>query len=121
MRRPGRAGYLDHRRTNPAVGYPETETKEPDMPRYLVEREFDQGLHIPVNEEGAKVCRNVIDLNLTDGVTWVHSYVRTDDNKKSFCIYDGPNPEAIRRAAGKTRLPVNKITEVRVLDPYFYR
>jgi hypothetical protein len=91
------------------------------MPRYLVEREFDDGLHVPVNAEGAKACRNIIDLNLTDGVTWVHSYVSTDHNKKSFCIYDGPNPEAIRRAAGKTKLPVNKITEVRVLDPYFYR
>ncbi len=91
------------------------------MPRYLVEREFDDGLHIPVNAEGAKACRNVIDLNLTDGVTWVHSYVSTENNKKTFCVYDGPNPEAIRRAAGKTNLPVNRITEVRVLDPYFYR
>lgn len=91
------------------------------MARYMVEREFADGLHIPVNADGAKVCRNVVDTNLTDGVTWVHSYVSTDDNKKSFCIYDGPNPEAIRRVAGKNHLPVNKITEVRVLDPYFYR
>lgn len=91
------------------------------MPRYLVEREFDDGLHVPVNAEGAKACRKVVDTNLADGVTWVHSYVSTDRNRKSFCIYDGPNPEAIRRAAARTNLPVNKITEVRVLDPYFYR
>lgn len=90
------------------------------MPRYVVEREFAAGLIVPINDEGAKACRNVVDANLTDGVTWVHSYVSTD-KKKSFCIYDGPNPEAIRRAAGKTNLPVDKISEVRVLDPYFYQ
>jgi hypothetical protein len=90
------------------------------MPRYVVEREFSAGLIIPINDTGAKACRSVVDANLIDGVTWVHSYVSTD-KKKSYCIYDGPNPEAIRRAAGKTNLPVDKISEVRVLDPYFYQ
>jgi len=35
--------------------------------------------------------------------------------------YDGPTPEAIRRVAERNGLPVNRITEVTVLDPYFYR
>ena len=52
--------------------------------------------------------------------TWVHSYV-TEDKKKTFCVYDAPSPEAIRRAARRNNLPVDQITEVRVLDPYFYR
>jgi hypothetical protein len=30
-------------------------------------------------------------------------------------------PEAIRRAAEANRLPVDRITEVRVLDPHFHR
>jgi hypothetical protein len=90
------------------------------MPRYVVEREFPAGLIVPINDEGARACSRVIDTNLIDGVTWVHSYVSTD-KKKSYCIYDGPSPEAIRRAAGKTNLPVDKISEVRVLDPYFYQ
>ncbi|MBK8159711.1 MAG: DUF4242 domain-containing protein [Rhodospirillaceae bacterium] len=90
------------------------------MPRYVVEREFSAGLIVPINDDGAKACLNVVDTNLNDGVTWVHSYVTLDKNK-SYCIYDGPNPEAIRRAAGKTNLPVGKISEVRVLDPYFYQ
>jgi hypothetical protein len=53
-------------------------------------------------------------------VTWVHSYV-TGDKKKTFCIYDAPTPEAIRRAAGRNNLPVDSITQVSVLDPYFYK
>ena len=54
------------------------------------------------------------------GVTWVHSYV-SDDKRNTFCVYDGPTPEAIRQAAERNGLPVDRITKVSVLDPYFYR
>ncbi len=49
----------------------------------------------------------------------IHSYV-TPDKKQTFCIYDGPSPEAIRKVATKNGLPIDRITEVRVLDPYFH-
>ena len=49
----------------------------------------------------------------------MHSYV-TPDNKKTFCIYDGPSEDAIRKAAERNGLPVDTITPVSVLDPYFY-
>ena len=90
------------------------------MPRYLVERSFPDGLSIPQTAEGAKVCRSVVDMNAEDGVTWLHSYV-APNRDKTFCIYDAPSPEAIRHAAGSNKLPVDRITEVSVLDPYFYR
>lgn len=90
------------------------------MPRYMVERTFPDGLAIPMTEEGAAVCRVVVGINADLGVTWVHSYV-TDDRKKTFCIYDAPSPEAIRKTASQNGLPVDRITEIRVLDPYFYR
>lgn len=90
------------------------------MPRYLVERSFQNGLVIPMNDEGAKVCGTVVANNAEDGVTWVHSYVSADKSK-TFCIYDGPSPEAIRRVAQRNKLPLDRITEVRVLDPYFYK
>jgi hypothetical protein len=89
------------------------------MPRYLVERTFPEGLQIPLNEEGARVCQTVVTNNTDDLVTWVHSYV-TLDKSKTFCIYDAPSPEAVRHAARRNNLPVDKITEVSVLDPYFY-
>ena len=90
------------------------------MPRYLVERDFADGLNIPVNNDGARACLAVVDKNMSEGVTWVHSYVSTD-HSKTYCIYDGPSPEAIRKVASKNSLPVNKIAEIQVLDPYFYR
>ena len=88
------------------------------MPRYMVQRTFDGGLAIPANAEGAAVCLNVVDKNLDHRVTWVHSYV-SDDKQTTFCVYDAPSPEAIRKVAELNKLPVDKITEVRVLDPYF--
>jgi hypothetical protein len=89
------------------------------MPRYLVERTFVDGLRIPADEQGAKACMAVVEVNATEGVTWVHSYV-TGDGSRTFCVYDGPSPEAIRSAAERNGLPVDRIFEVRVLDPYFY-
>ena len=89
------------------------------MPRYLIERTFPDGLHIPINAEGAATSAQVCATNATEGAHWVHSYV-SEDKKRTYCIYDAPNPEAIRRAATKNGLPVDKITEVSVLTPSFY-
>jgi hypothetical protein len=49
----------------------------------------------------------------------VTSYVSAH-NTKTFCVYDGPSPESVQRAAMANGLPVDSIAEVRVLDPYFY-
>ena len=90
------------------------------MPRYMVERTFPEKLNIPVNDEGAQVCQAVVENNAKDDVTWIHSYV-SEDKSKTFCIYDAPTPEAVRRVASRNKLPVDRITAVRVLDPYFYK
>jgi hypothetical protein len=90
------------------------------MPRYMVERIFPDGLEIPANDEGAAACLAVVEQNADVGVTWVHSYV-SEDKRKTYCVYDGPDPEAIRRAADRNGLPVESITRVQVLDPYFYK
>lgn len=89
------------------------------MPRYLIERDFPDGLEIPVTHAGATACAGVVANNADQEVTWIHSYVSLD-KKKTFCVYDGPSPEAIRNSAKSNSLPINRITEVRVLDPYFY-
>ena len=89
------------------------------MPRYMVQRTFPQGLEIPVADGGADICRGVVERNAEEGVTWVHSYVSAD-KCTTFCVYDAPTPEAIRRSSIRNELPVDQITLVRVLDPYFY-
>jgi hypothetical protein len=104
---------------NLIIGPPE-QRKELIMPRYVVERSFPDGLNIPITAEGAAACLGVVNKNAEQAVTWVHSYV-SGDHLQSWCIYDGPSPEAIRKVAARNDLPVGSITEVQVLDPYFYR
>jgi hypothetical protein len=89
------------------------------MPRYMIERTFPDGLAIPATPDGAAACLNVVGLIGGHGVTWVHSYV-SEDERHTFCVYDGPSPEAIRAAARDTDLPIDRITRVTVLDPYFH-
>jgi hypothetical protein len=97
-----------------------TTNKQVVMKRFLVERTFPDGLNIPVNEEGSKICLSVVSNNAEDNVTWIHSYV-TKDKKKTYCIYDAPSEAAIRKSAKTNGLPVDNIIEVSVLDPYFYK
>ncbi len=88
------------------------------MARYVVERTFADGLGITPDAAGAAACDEVVATNARAGVTWLHSYV-TGDRSRTFCIYDAPSPQAIREVAALNGLPVDRITEVRVLDPYF--
>lgn len=83
------------------------------MPRYLIERTYAGEANLP----SPHTSQRHIEDNALDGVTWVHSYVARD-RRRSFCICDAPTPEAVRRAAGRSGLPVDRITEVSVLDPY---
>jgi hypothetical protein len=81
------------------------------MPRYLVERTFSGAPELAVEA--------LLERNADDGVTWLHSYV-SEDTGTMLCLYEAPSPEAVRRAARHSDLPVDRIRKVRVLDPYSY-
>jgi hypothetical protein len=93
--------------------------RKSEMPRYVVERTFREAWRLPVGPQGPAVCLSIVERHLDDGVTWLCSYVR-DDERKTFCVYDAPSPEAIRRSAARNGLPIDQITEVNVLAPYAY-
>src|SRR5258708_27531070 len=107
----GRA-YVDGMSMRPTI-------RRDDMPRYMVQRTFAEGLHIPVSDGGAELCRGVVERNAEEGVTWISSFV-SEDKTRTFCVYDAPTPEAIRRTAARNELPVAGITRGTVLYPYFY-
>jgi hypothetical protein len=86
------------------------------MPRYLVERHLPAGLNsflvdAPVSE--------MITQNAETDVVWLHSYV-TDTTERMFCLCEAPTPEAIRKAAHRTGLPVDLIHRVTVLEPHAF-
>lgn len=76
------------------------------MPRYMIVRSF------AVDEkEMPEVGRRSKELVETEfpEITWEHSHVVVDESGKvrTFCIYDAPNEEAVRRHA--TRLGEHEI------------
>ena len=90
------------------------------MPRYLVERTFPGGLAVPASRAGAEAFGRVVAGNAEAGVTWLHSYL-SEDKERMVCLYEAPEPEAVRTAAELNDLPLDRITQVWVLDPYLYR
>lgn len=89
------------------------------MPRYLIERTFQQEFDIPGPSSSEQARRLFSENNSHFGVIWIQSHV-SPDRKKSYCLYEAPTPEAVRLAAQRNGLPVDRITEVRLLDPYLF-
>jgi hypothetical protein len=106
--------------TSPQVLAQDNEGEEIEMKRYLVERSYPEAVELPINEKGCLIVQDVVSKNTEEQVVWIHSYVSAD-KMKSFCIYEAPSPEAIRKAAKRNGLPVDRITEVSFLDPYFFK
>jgi hypothetical protein len=88
--------------------------------RYLVERTFPGGLAVSADKVGADAFHRVVERNATVGVTWLHSYL-SRDKQTMVCLYEAGDPAAIRAAAALNDLPVDRITEVWVLDPHIFR
>ena len=78
--------------------------------RYMIERTFPPGA---LDGLDAKTKERVNDNNQTVHVRWVRSYANATQTK-TFCIYEGPSEQAVREAAVKNGLPVDRITEVPV-------
>ena len=76
------------------------------MPRYVIERNFAEQLDL--TKEGVE---NVNLINDQEGVQWIFSFLSAD-KKKTYCLYDAPNPEAIRSAARRNNIPADVIIEI---------
>ena len=83
------------------------------MPRYIVQRPFPEGLHLPAAGGGADLCREVIEHNAQDSTTWISSFV-TEDKTRTFCVYDAPAPRGgpqrrrPQRATGRRDQPSSR-------------
>jgi Protein of unknown function (DUF4242) len=76
------------------------------MPRYVVEREFAEQLDL--TKDGVE---KVNLINDQEGVQWIFSFLSAD-KKKTYCLYEAPNPEAIRAAARRNNIPADAIIEI---------
>ena len=78
--------------------------------RYLIERTFPAGA---LDGLDAQTKDKVNHNNASVGVRWVESYANAQKTR-TFCIYEGPSEDAVRKAAQLNGLPVDSITEVPV-------
>jgi len=81
------------------------------MPLFVIERNFAEQLE--VNREGAD---EIIAINDDVGVRWVYSFL-SGDKKKTYCLYEAPNEQAIREAARRANLPADVIIPVDQVIP----
>jgi len=84
------------------------------MPRFLIERNFAEALE--VTKEGADQVRQIND---EEGVKWLFSFL-SPDRRKTYCLYEAPNAEAIRIAARRANIPADVVIEVSEVRPEMF-
>lgn len=76
------------------------------MPIFLVERRFAEDL-----EASAEVADRINRINEEEGVRWLYSFLSAD-KRKTYCLYEAPVADAIRRAAARAGLPADVVIEL---------
>ena len=81
------------------------------MALFVIERNFAEQLQLT-----SEAARLVGEINSEVGVHWLFSFLSAD-KKKTYCLYEAPNADAIREAARRADIPADVIVEVTELRP----
>ena len=81
------------------------------MALFVIERNFAEQMQL-TND----AARLISEVNNDAGVNWLFSFLSADQ-KKTYCLYEAPNAEAIRDAARRAQLPADVVVEVSELRP----
>ena len=76
------------------------------MPIFMIERQFAE--EIEANAEDADGINRVND---EEEVRWMYSFLSAD-RRKTYCLYEAPSPDAIRRAAARAGIPADVVVEL---------
>jgi acyl-ACP thioesterase len=76
------------------------------MPRYLIERNFAERIEVTKTD-----ADNIHHVNDEEGVKWLFSFLSAD-KRKTYCLYEAPNIEALHAAARRLGQPVDAVMEV---------
>jgi ferredoxin-NADP reductase len=76
------------------------------VPIFMVERRFADDL-----EASAEVADRINRINEEEGVRWLYSFLSAD-KRKTYCLYEAPFADAIRRAAARAGLPADAVIEL---------
>jgi hypothetical protein len=76
------------------------------VPIFMIERRFADDL-----EASAEVADRINRINEQEGVRWLYSFLSAD-KRKTYCVYEAPFADAIRRAAARAGLPADAVIEL---------
>ena len=77
------------------------------MPKFLIERNFAEKLGAFTQENAAELNR----VNEEIGIQWLFSFLSVD-KKKTYCLYEASNADALREQAKRLNIPADAIIEV---------
>jgi hypothetical protein len=76
------------------------------MPVFMIERNFAESLNPSPDE-----IRTIGEINAAVGVKWLHSFLSAD-KRKTYCLYEAENGNAIREAARRAGIPADIVIEL---------
>lgn len=76
------------------------------MPLFMIERNFAEELN--ASQEDLKA---VSEANDQAGVKWLYSFLSAD-KRKTYCLYEADDGDAIRNAAQRAGLPADVVIEL---------
>jgi hypothetical protein len=80
----------------------------------MIERNFAERL-----EMTKEAADQVALVNNQEGVKWLFSFLSAD-KRKTYCLYEAPDAEAIRRAAKRLSIPADVVVEIGDLRPEMF-
>lgn len=76
------------------------------MPVFMIERRYAEQLDLTTDE-----LQELTEINDDEQVRWLYSFLSVD-KRKTYCLYDAADPDAIRRAAVRAGLPADSVVEI---------
>ena len=80
------------------------------VPLYVIERNYAEQLD-PDELDRAGIAL----VNDDVGIRWLYSFLSAD-RKKTYCLYEAPNPEALLEAAARLGIPADVIVRVERIE-----
>jgi hypothetical protein len=87
--------------------------EEAVVPLFLIERNFAE-----IVQSDPEIMAHIKEVNDEIGVQWLFSFLSAD-KRKTYCLYEAPDAEAIRASARRLGIPADTIVEVGAeIGPY---
>ncbi len=86
------------------------------MARFLIEHSFPEALDPECDVDQHERIRHLVESTTDAGMVWLRSYIAID-RRRAVTIAEAVSAAAIRAVMLGLGWPIDRITEIRVLDP----